>query len=111
MTSATLRDLKLGLRRAFWPALLMFLLGYIHYHTFSGDRGLIVWYELSSQIDQLEAENGRLEAVIVEFEDDVRRLSAKRPDRDYLDELARRQLGVVKPNETVMYLPKPQVTN
>ena len=106
MTSATIRDLKIGLRRAFWPSLLIFLLGYIHYHTFSGDRGLIVWYELSSQVEMLQAENARLEATITELETDVRRLSAKQPDRDFLDELARRQLGVVKANETVVYLPK-----
>lgn len=106
MTSSTLRDLKQGLKRAFLPALLLFLLGYIYYHTFSGDRGLIVWYELQSQVQELQIENAKLTAIVTNLENDVRRLSAKTPDRDFLDELARRELGLIKKNEVVAYIPK-----
>lgn len=102
---SNLRDLKQGLKKAFLPALMLFLLGYIHYHTFSGERGLIVWYELSNQIAELQAENGRLAATITGLEADVRRLSAKTPDHDFIDELARRKLGVIKKDEVVVYLP------
>ena len=107
MTSATIRDLRQGLRRAFWPALLIFLLGYIHYHTFSGDRGLIVWYDLRSKIEELEAEKAQLQATIAELENHVNRLSARTPDRDFIDEVARRQLGLIQKDEIVVYLPKP----
>jgi len=103
--SSSIRELKQGLKKAFLPALMLFLLGYIHYHTFSGERGLIVWYELSSQIAELQTENARLAATIAGLEADVRRLSVKKPDYDFIDELARSELGVIKKDEVVIYLP------
>lgn len=102
------REFKYSLKR-FAPVILMVLfLLYIYYHTISGDRGLATWYTLSNQVGVLEAENVELAKNIARLEKEVGRLSVETPDRDYLDELTRRTLPVLAPNEKVIFVPEGQ---
>lgn len=99
------REFKYSLKR-FAPIILLALfLVYIYYHTISGERGLTTWLTLSDKIEQLERENTALEKKVEALETEVNRLSPQNPDIDYLDELARRNLGVLHPDEKIIIVP------
>lgn len=90
------------LRRVGLPVLTAAFLGYFGYHALSGSYGLIALAgfeaeaaELEAELDELQAERGALEA----------RAELLRPaglDPDMVDELARRNLNVIAPNEFVI---------
>ena len=100
-----LRELRLSSRRLILPVSLIFVLCYVYYHTLTGDRGLLVWYVLHQQVEQLQAENAALQSNVDRLQRDVDRLSAKSPDLDYIDEVVRRNMPVMKPGERVVYIP------
>ena len=100
-----LRELRLSSRRLILPVSLIFVLCYVYYHTLTGDRGLLVWYVLHQQVEQLQAENAALQSNVDRLQRDVDRLSAKSPDLDYIDEVVRRNMPVMKPDERVVYIP------
>ncbi len=99
-----LRELEYSIKRIALPVFFMFLLGYIFYHTVSGERGISVWYTLSDQVRELKKENKALAAQIAILQRDVDRLSGNNPDIDYIDELVRRNLPVLQKNEQVAYI-------
>jgi len=68
-----------------------------------GDQGLLAYYSLRkeasslrTEIDQLQREEGDLAS----------RIQALRTDPNYIEMLARQRLGLVKPDETVLQLPR-----
>ncbi len=76
---------------------------------FNGERGIITWRVMSDQIQNLRAENAQLEADIARLGEHIARLKemgragATMPvDKDFLDELLRRDLGLIKPGEVVI---------
>ena len=101
------REFKYSLKR-FAPIILLALfLLYIYYHTISGERGLGAWFTFSDKVQTLQQENAVLEEKVKQLQAEVDRLSVKTPDIDYLDELARRNLGVVHPQEKIIIVPEP----
>ena len=92
-----------GLRRAITPCLGFCALLYFSYHTVQGDRGIIAYLRLNSQLEKtemalIESNEGR--AIL------SRRVRLLRPeflDRDMLDELARHKLGLAHSNDLVIF--------
>ena len=94
------------------PGLAALLLLYTADQLFTGERGIVTWRVMHSQITGLEEDVTRLNADIVKLNADIDRLkgpaleSGKRdvPDKDFIDELLRRDLGVIKAGEAVILI-------
>lgn len=82
-------------------AIILFIL----FFTIFGDRGLLRIYhltkdkrEVEQRLEELKAENDRLK----------REIEALKGDRRYLESIARRDFGYVRPNEVIYKFPPPQ---
>lgn len=90
------------------PALVALLLAYTADQLLTGERGIVTWRVMKTQVENLRAEDERLKGDIATLERNVARLkpeegqprtSTKGVDMDYVDELLRRDLGYMKPGE------------
>ena len=90
------------LPRFFLLFLLLFGVGMILI-SLVGDQGLIAYYSLRREAQSLRADVTALEARRVEL---TRQIEALRGDPEYVAALARKRLGLVKPGETVLQLPR-----
>jgi cell division protein FtsB len=68
------------------------------FFTIFGERGLLHIHHLKQEQEEM---NGRLASLQRENELLKREIEALRNDRQYLETLARREFGLVKPNEVV----------
>jgi cell division protein FtsB len=92
------------LPRFFLLFLLLFGVGMILI-SLVGDQGLIAYTSLSREARALGEDVGRLESRRVLLSQQIEVL---RSDPDYIAVLARKRLGLVKPGETVLQLPRTQ---
>ena len=96
-------DTRRSLRRAIAPCLGICALLYFGYHTVQGDRSIIAYLRLNSQLARVNielAESNEARAIL------TRRVNLLRPDnldRDMLDEQARHILGLAHPHDVVIY--------
>lgn len=93
-----------GVRMAL-PLVVVVVLGYTVDQLLTGERGLVTWRVMKDQVAQLEATNTKLAADVAALDTTIKRIKpdAKgRMDEDFLDELIRRTLPVVKPTEEVV---------
>jgi cell division protein FtsB len=93
-------------RRAAVPAVCIMVSAYFLHHALLGPTGLMA-------LDGVRAEQARLEAERAAMEAEHRRISAEialldpaGADPDFADELVRRHLGVVRPDEVIVPLPE-----
>lgn len=92
-------------RRAILPAACLLVMSYFAFHAISGNTGLLAWQgykseRLAAERQAAEVHNDKL-ALIHE----VKLLDPAHVDPDYADELVRRNLGVVRPDEIIVPLP------
>ena len=59
--------------------------------------------QLKAELDQLRANNQRLEQVIARLKLEVEALKSR---RDYQEKVAREELGLVRPDEVIVRLPQ-----
>jgi len=92
------------MRRAAGPALALIIIGYFLGAAVVGDNGVMSWGETrrakeerQAQVDQLKTEQARLAHR-------ARLLDPRRTDPDLAEEMTRRELGVVRPDEVVVPL-------
>ena len=90
-----------GVPRTFVVFLIVFAAGMLLI-SLVGDQGLVSYWMLTSERDQLRAEVTRLEARHAELQ---RVIHALRSDPEYIEQLARRDLGLVRPDEVIVQLP------
>ncbi|MFC0283350.1 septum formation initiator family protein [Camelimonas abortus] len=81
------------------------IVGYFVLHAHSGQRGLEAKREIKGQIMALTAELNALKAQRAVMEDRISRMRDGSIDRDLLEDLARRNLGMVHPNDLVIIQP------
>jgi cell division protein FtsB len=93
-----------SLPRFFLLFLLLFGVGMILI-SLVGDQGLIAYTGLRGEAARLRSEVTRLEERRVLL---TRQIEALRSDPDYIAVLARQRLGLVKPGEVVLQLPRPK---
>ena len=87
-----------------WPALiLVVLLGVLQYPLWFGKGGWTRVRELDQQVQSQRDANARLEARNAGLEAEVRDL---KNGYEAIEERARYDLGLVKPNETYVQLPQ-----
>ena len=84
------------------PLLAAAFLGYFGYHAVSGSYGLLAREGFEAQAERLEAELAELEAERAALEARTALLRPAGLDPDMADELARRNLNVIAPNEVVI---------
>lgn len=80
----------------------MAALAYIVFHAVQGERGLMAWLRVSSEIEQRAAELAVVAADVARLE---RRVALMRPDnldRDMLDEQIRESLMLAGPHELII---------
>lgn len=90
------------LRRILVPALTVAFLGYFGFHALSGSFGILARSGFESQERELEAELTALQADRADLETRAALLRPAGLDPDMIDELARRNLNVIAPNEFVI---------
>ena len=86
------------------PALSIAFIGYFAYHAVIGPSGLLAWggykrerYEMQARLNHIDMERTKLERR-------AQLLNPRHVDPDLADELVRKNLGVVRPDEIVVPL-------
>ena len=95
------------LRRAGVPAVALIAIGFFAYNAALGPTGVVAAKEFRAELDQKKVEFAALEKRRAELKNRVDLLDKKRgADPDLVDELARKQLNVVRPDEVIIPLKK-----
>ncbi|TKW61592.1 MAG: septum formation initiator family protein [Blastochloris viridis] len=92
------------------PGLVGLLLLYTADQLLTGERGIVTWRVMKTQITDLQTQVYDLKYDIHRLENHIARLrgiknpdgTIARPDPDFIDELVRRELGYLKPNDRVI---------
>ncbi len=83
-----------------------FIFIYLVYFLINGQRGLLKYLYLSKQAEQYKHTLTNLIAENNYYIDRTKRLQSNTIDLDYLDEQARKKLGLIDKNEIVIILDK-----
>ena len=100
---ATTRSLGL-IRRAAMPALALIVVGNFAGYAVAGPNGLLAWGGYHRNLNERKAELARLEAERAQLRHRSALLDPKKADPDMADELVRRDLGLVRPDEVIIPL-------
>jgi cell division protein FtsB len=93
------------LRRAALPAICILLIGYFVSHAISGPTGVIAWKGYKAQRADLQQQAAASTEARAALERQVKLLDPAKVDPDLADELVRKNLNVVKPDEVIVPLP------
>ena len=92
------------LRRAAMPAICLLLIGYFVSHAISGPTGVIAWKGYKAQHAALDRQVEASAEAKAALDRQVKLLDPKKVDPDLADELVRKNLNVVKPDEVIVPL-------
>ncbi len=96
---------QLGLiRRAMGPALALIVIGTFAGHAVAGPNGLLAWGGYHRDLGARKVELAKLEAQRAQLRHHSALLDPRKADPDMADELVRRDLGLVRPNEVILPL-------
>ena len=92
------------------PGLVGLLLLYTADQLLTGERGIVTWRVIKAQITDLETQVYNLKYDIHRLENHIARLrgikkpdgTIDKPDKDFIDELVRRELGYLQPGDKVI---------
>ena len=93
-------DVKVILINSF----IFFLIAYFSYHSLSGARGLIAFYKLKKEVAVQSRVLLNLKSESEALEQKVKMLHPEKVDVDFIDELARRELGMLSKDELLVNL-------
>ena len=94
------------LRAAALPSGCIAVMAYFAFHAVSGNTGLLAWQTYRSERVAVEKDAARVAAMKTAVAREVALLDPHHVDPDYADELVRRNLGVVRPDEVIIPLPE-----
>ncbi|RST31023.1 septum formation initiator family protein [Sphingomonas ginkgonis] len=94
------------IRRAAIPAVALVVLGTFAGHAVAGPNGLLAWGGYHRDLQSRKKELAALEAQKDELQHRSALLDPKKADPDMADELVRRDLGLVRPDEVIVPLDK-----
>lgn len=92
------------MRRMFWPALALLVVGNFAGYAIAGPNGLLAWGGYHRDLQERKAELAELRAEKVRLQHRSRLLDPDKADPDIADELVRRDLGLVRPDEVIVPL-------
>ena len=81
------------------------LICYFCYHMISGDRGILAYFKLNSEITALQAELDAVRAERINLEHKANLLKSSSLDLDLLEERAKEVLGYAKSQEILLIDP------
>ncbi|HEX6071479.1 MAG TPA: septum formation initiator family protein [Sphingomicrobium sp.] len=97
------RILKL-IRRVALPALAVIIVGTFAGHAVAGPNGLLAWGGYHHALKERKAELAQLEAQKAQLRHHSQLLDPNKADPDMADELVRKDLGLVRPDEVIVPL-------
>ncbi len=92
------------IRRMFWPALALLVVGNFAGYAIAGPNGLLAWGGYHRDFNERKAELSELKAEKVRLQHRSRLLDPRKADPDIADELVRRDLGLVRQDEVIVPL-------
>jgi cell division protein FtsB len=92
------------IRRAAWPALALIIVGTFGGHAVAGPNGLLAWSGYHRDLEQRQTELAALEQKRAALRHRSALLNPDKADPDLGEELIRRDLGLVRPDEVVLPL-------
>jgi cell division protein FtsB len=92
------------IRRAAAPALALLVVGTFAGHAVAGPNGLMAWGGYNRDLNQRKVELARLDDERVQLRHRSALLDPRKADPDMADELVRRDLGLVRPDEVIIPL-------
>jgi cell division protein FtsB len=92
------------IRRMLWPALALLVVGNFAGYAVAGPNGLLAWGGYHRDLNQRKAELAKLEQQKAELQHRSVLLDPRKADPDMADELVRRDLGLVRPDEVIVPL-------
>jgi cell division protein FtsB len=92
------------IRRAAMPALALIVVGNFAGYAVAGPNGLLAWGGYHRDLEERKAELAKLEAERAQLRHRSALLDPKKADPDMADELVRRDLGLVRPDEVIIPL-------
>jgi cell division protein FtsB len=92
------------IRRAAMPALALIVVGNFAGYAIAGPNGLLAWGGYHRNLNERKVELARLEAERAQLRHRSALLDPKKADPDMADELIRRDLGLVRPDEVIIPL-------
>ncbi|HVL30242.1 MAG TPA: septum formation initiator family protein [Sphingomicrobium sp.] len=99
------RKQSLGLiRRSVLPALAVVIVGTFAGHAIAGPNGLLAWSGYHRDLQERRAELAQLEAERERLKHRSALLDPKKADPDLADEMVRKDLGLVRPDEVILPL-------
>ena len=99
------RNKSLGLiRRAAMPALALIVVGTFAGHAVAGPNGILAWGGYHRALNERKAELAAIERERAQLRHRSALLDPRKADPDMADELVRKELGLVRPDEVVVPL-------
>jgi cell division protein FtsB len=92
------------IRRAALPALAVVIVGTFAGHAIAGPNGLLAWSGYHRDLQERRAELATLEAERDRLKHRSALLNPKKADPDLADEMVRKDLGLVRPDEVILPL-------
>jgi cell division protein FtsB len=92
------------MRRMFWPALAVLVVGNFAGYAIAGSNGLLAWGGYHRDLQERKIELAELQAEKARLQHRSQLLDPDKADPDMADELVRRDLGLVRPDEVVVPL-------
>ena len=92
------------IRRMFWPAMALLVVGNFAGYAIAGPNGLLAWGGYHHNLKDRQAELAQLEQEKARLEHRSDLLDPRKADPDMADELVRRELGLVRPDEVIVPL-------
>src|SRR3569833_192075 len=96
---------SLGLiRRSAAPALALIIVGTFAGHAIAGPNGILAWGGYHRALEQRQAELAQLKTQRAELKHRAQLHDPNKADPDMADELVRKELGLVRPDEVIVPL-------
>lgn len=92
------------IRRSLWPALGLLIVGNFAGYAIAGPNGLLAWGGYHRDLEERKVELAQLEEEKVRLRHRSALLDPRKADPDIADELVRRDLGLVRPDEVIVPL-------
>lgn len=92
------------IRRSALPALALIIVGTFAGHAVAGQNGLLAWSGYHRALKERQAELAQLEEQRAQLRHRSALLDPRKADPDMADELVRKDLGLVRPDEVIIPL-------
>lgn len=92
------------IRRVAMPALAVIIVGTFAGHAIAGPNGILAWGSYHRELQQRKAELVQIEEQRAQLKHRSDLLDPRKADPDMADELVRKDLGLVRPDEVIIPL-------